>query len=250
MTMNTFNAILKQEYLVNKRSLSNLIMGIGMPVAFFLLFSTIWANDESMPQEMTKLWVRQYMMQMTAFSSLSFAFFSLPFAFQEDRKGNRLRTIQHSPIPLWQYYASKIISILVHFVLSILVVFAVGHLVKGVDMPLLDWLTSAGLLFAGAICFMPFGTLLSHIRSSQTLSVVSNIIYMGLAVLGGLWMPVQAFPTIMQKIAKLTPTYHFNNLLISYFDKDFSVQSLLILLGYAIIVLGIALAVGKKLEVN
>lgn len=248
--MKTFKAILKQEYLINKRSLSNLLMAIGMPLAFFLLFTSIWAGDDSMPKDTLALWVRQYMMQMTAFSSLSFAFFSLPFAFQEDRQGNRLRNIQHSPIPMWQYYASKIIGILVHFILAIIAVFAVGHFVKGVNMPLQDWLISAGILFAGAICFMPFGALLSQIKSTQTLSIVANILYMGLAVLGGLWMPVQSFPDFMQTMAKLTPTYHFNNLLISYFDKDFSSQSLIILLGYAIIVLGTALAVGKKLEVN
>ncbi len=248
--MKTFNAILKQEYLINKRSVSNLIMGIGMPICFFLLFTSIWASDETMSQEVIALWVRQYMVQMTAFASLSFAFFSLPYAFQEDRNGNRLRIIRHSPIPLWQYYASKIIGISVHFALAILAVFTVGHFAKGVNMSLNDWLISAGILFAGAICFMPFGALFAHIKSSQTLSVVANIFYMGLAVLGGLWIPVQTFPDFMQQLAKFTPTYHLNNLLISYFNKDFSVQSLLILLGYAIIVLVIALAVGKKLEVK
>ena len=248
--MKTFNAILKQEYLINKRSMSNLIMGIGMPVAFFLLFTTIWANDETMPAEIVKVWIRQYMMQMTAFSSLSFAFFSLPFAFQEDRNGNRLRTIQHSPIPIWQYYASKIIGTLVHFALAILVVFAAGYFLKNVSMTMTDWLMSAAILFAGAICFMPFGALFAQIKSAQTLSVIANIFYMGMAVLGGLWMPVQSFPDFMQKIAKLMPTYHFNNLIISYFEKDFSIQSLLILLGYAIIVLVLALLIEKKLEVN
>ena len=113
-----------------------------------------------------------------------------------------------------------------------------------------DWLMSAGLLFVGAVCFMPFGSLFAHIKSSQTLSLVANIFYMGMAVLGGLWMPVQTFPDFMQKIAKFTPTYHLNNLFISYFKDNFSVRSLFILVGYAIIVLTIALAVGKKLEVK
>lgn len=98
--MKTFKAILKQEYLINKRSLSNLVMAIGMPIAFFLLFTSIWASDGTMSKDVLVLWTRQYMMQMTAFSSLSFAFFSLPYAFQEDRQGNRLRNIQHSPVPL------------------------------------------------------------------------------------------------------------------------------------------------------
>lgn len=246
--MKTFKAILYKEYLINKRSLSDLILAIGMPIGFFLLFTSIWADD--MPKEQQVFWVRQYMIQMTAFSSLSFAFFTLPYAFQEDRKGNRFKTIVHCPVPLWQYYVSKILSILVYFALSIIAVFAIGHFVKGVNMSAGDWLMSAGLLFVGAVCFMPFGALFAHIKSSQTLSLVANIFYMGLAVLGGLWMPVQTFPDFMQKIAKFTPTYHLNNLFISYFKDNFSVRSLFILVGYAIIVLTIALAVGKKLEVK
>ncbi|MGT2960414.1 ABC transporter permease [Streptococcus caballi] len=246
--MKTFKAILYKEYLINKRSLSDLILAIGMPIGFFLLFTSIWADN--MPKEQQVFWVRQYMIQMTAFSSLSFAFFTLPYAFQEDRKGNRFKTIVHSPVPLWQYYVSKILSILVYFALSIIAVFAIGHFVKGVNMSAGDWLMSAGLLFVGAVCFMPFGALFAHIKSSQTLSLVANIFYMGMAVLGGLWMPVQTFPDFMQKIAKFTPTYHLNNLFISYFKDNFSVRSLFILVGYAIIVLTIALAVGKKLEVK
>lgn len=97
---------------------------------------------------------------------------------------------------------------------------------------------------------MPFGALFAHIKSAQSLSLVANIFYMGLAVLGGLWMPVSSFPDFMQKLAKLTPTYHLNNLLISYFKGDFSIKSLLILMGYAIIVLVIAVVIGKKLEVK
>lgn len=246
--MKTFKAILYKEYLINKRSLSDLILAIGMPIGFFLLFTSIWADN--MPKEQQVFWVRQYMIQMTAFSSLSFAFFTLPYAFQEDRKGNRFKTIVHSPVPLWQYYVSKILSILVYFALSIIAVFAIGHFVKGVNMSAGDWLMSAGLLFVGAVCFMPFGSLFAYIKSSQTLSLVANIFYMGMAVLGGLWMPVQTFPDFMQKIAKFTPTYHLNNLFISYFKDNFSVRSLFILVGYAIIVLTIALAVGKKLEVK
>lgn len=246
--MKAFKAILYKEYLINKRSLSDLILAIGMPIGFFLLFTSIWADD--MPKEQQVFWVRQYMIQMTAFSSLSFAFFTLPYAFQEDRKGNRFKTIVHSPVPLWQYYVSKILSILVYFALSIIAVFAIGHFVKGVNMSAGDWLMSAGLLFVGAVCFMPFGALFAHIKSSQTLSLVANIFYMGMAVLGGLWMPVQTFPDFMQKIAKFTPTYHLNNLFISYFKDNFSVRFLFILVGYAIIVLTIALAVGKKLEVK
>lgn len=113
-----------------------------------------------------------------SFFGLSFAFFSLPYAFQEDRNGNRLRNIQHSPIPIWQYYLSKILAILVHFILAILVVFAVGHFVKGVDMWVREWLTSGSLLFVGAICFMPFGALFcSYQVSPKSLPCCQYLLY-------------------------------------------------------------------------
>ena len=243
--MKSFKALLKKEYILSLRTLTTQIIGIAMPVGFFLLFASLWSND-NYPAHVLEAMIKQYMLQMTAFSSLSFAFFTLPFAFQEDRTGNRLKHIRHSPLPIWQYYLAKVIRIMAHFVLAILIVFAVGHFVKGVDMPLKDWLVSGGLLFLGASLFMPFGVLLGFLKSSESLSVVGNILYMGLAILGGLWMPVSSFPDVMQTLAKLTPTYHFNELLITYFDKNFSYQSLLILIFYAMIVSAISLALAKK----
>lgn len=249
--MKTFKAILKQEILLTLRTPENIFLGLGFPIGFFLLFSSIWGNDDQMTKEQLAIFIRQYMFQMTAFASLSFSFMTLPYSFLEDRTGNRLKNIQHSPVPMWQYYLSKIMRVLFLFILAIAGVFLVGHFVKGVDLPSMkDWFVSGAILFFGATCIMPFGILLGFIQSAEKLSIVGNIAYMGLAILGGLWMPVSMFPEIMQKMAKVTPTYHLNNLVTSYIENDFSPQSLLILIGYAIIVLVIALAVGKKLEVK
>ena len=249
--MKTFKAIVKQEILLTLRTPENIFLGLGFPIGFFLLFSSIWGNDQQLTAEQLAVFIRQYMFQMTAFASLSFSFMTLPYAFLEDRTGNRLKNIQHSPVPVWQYYLAKIMRVLFLFILAIIGVFLVGHFIKGVNLPSLqDWFISGGLLFFGASCTMPFGILLGFIKSAEKLSIIGNIAYMALAILGGLWMPVSMFPDIMQKIGKLTPTYHLNNLVTSYIEKDFSTQSLLILVGYAIIVLVIALAVGKKLEVK
>lgn len=248
--MKTFKALLKQEIILTLRTPENIFLGLGMPIGFFLLFSSIWGNGDGMTKEQLAQFIRQYMFQMAAFSSLSFAFMTLPYAIFEDRTGNRLKKIQHSPVPMWQYHLTKLLRILFLFVLAIIGVFFVGRFVKGVEMPLKDWLNTSILLFLGTTCILPFGVLLSFLKSAEKLSIVGNIVYMGLAVLGGLWMPVSMFPDIMQQIAKVTPTYHLNNLLISYFKQEFSIQSLLILLGYAMIVSAVSLILGKKLEVK
>ncbi|MGT2771824.1 ABC transporter permease [Streptococcus marimammalium] len=246
--MTIFKALLKKEYLQAKRTISSFILGIGMPIAFFLIFSSIWMGE--LPKDIQPLVIRQYMMSMTAFSSISFALFTFPFSIQEDRNAHYIKHLNHSPVSIWQYFMAKIIRILISFLLAIIFVFLSGRFVQDVSMPINDWLNSGLLLFFGAICFMPLGILLSFIKSSETLSVLGNILYMGLAILGGLWMPVETFPSWLQTIAKFTPTYHYNNLLISYFEKNFSRESLIILLFYAIVIIVISIFVKKKVEVN
>lgn len=41
---------------------------------------------------------------------------------------------------------------------------------------------------------------------------VANIFFLGLSVLGGLWMPIFIFPEILQKVAQFLPSYHLGEL--------------------------------------
>ena len=84
---------------------------------------------------------------------------------------------------------------LVDYLVSILVVFSVGHFVRGVDMSLASWVGAALLLIVGSVAFVALGLTLTLLPSSQLMSVVGNLLYLGLAVLGGLWMPISYFQT-------------------------------------------------------
>ena len=106
-----------------------------------------------------------------------------------------------------EYYLSKITSMMVDYLVSILVVFSVGHFVRGVEMPLGSWIGAAYFADFGkyGLCSAWFDVTL--LPSSQLMSVVGNLLYLGLAVLGGLWMPISLFPDWMQAIGKCLPTY-------------------------------------------
>ncbi len=167
----------------------------------------------------------------------------------EDRKNSWLTFIQHSPLPIWHYYLSKLVRVLLCFVSSIAVVFAVGGLVKGVDLSAQEWVVSALILLVTSIVFLAIGLLLVQIQSEQAMSVVANLLYFVLAIMGGSWMPVSLFPDWVQRICKLMPSYHVNQLVTTYAQEgDFLWKSLLIVLGYAIIFLGIALVLNRKSE--
>ncbi len=149
------------------------------------------------------------------FSMSGFALFTFPMMLAEDRNNSWLTFIQHSPLPIWQYYLSKLVRVLLCFVSSIAIVFAVGGLVKGVEMTAQEWV-SALLLLVTSIVFLAIGLLLVQIQSEQTMSVVANLLYFVLAIMGGSWMPVSLFPDWVQRICKLMPSYHVNQLVTTY----------------------------------
>ena len=105
-----------------------------------------------------------------------------------------------------EYYLIKVVGLFVDFLLSIVVVFTVGHVVRHVNMSLQDWVLAAFLLILGSLAFVAIGLVLTLLPSSQLMSVVGNLLYMGLAVMGGLWMPISLFPEWMQAIGKCLPT--------------------------------------------
>ncbi|GAF40122.1 ABC-type multidrug transport system, permease component [Agrilactobacillus composti DSM 18527 = JCM 14202] len=64
------------------------------------------------------------------------------------------------------------------------------------------------------LCQIPLlliGTAMSFIKRQETLSVVSNLVTFPMAVVSGLWWPINMLPNWLQTIGKLTPTYFANN---------------------------------------
>jgi len=117
------------------------------------------------------------------------------------------------------YYLIKVVGLFVDFLLSIGVVFTVGHVVRHVNMPLQDWVLAAFILILGSLAFVALGLVLTLLPSSQLMSVVGNLLYMGLAVMGGLWMPISLFPEWMQAIGKCLPTYQLMELIKTFLNK-------------------------------
>lgn len=240
-------ALLKIEYLSTKRDWFSFIMGIGMPVLFFIFFSSMFEGAYSDVALIT----RNYMLTMTAFSMSSFALFSFPMLLEEDKKNHWLLQIQHSPLPLYQYYSAKLMRVFVSFSLSIVITFTVGALFRDVQMTPQEWLLSTLLLLGSSLVYLAIGLALTLLNNLRILSVVANILFLSLAIFGGSWMPYETFPDWMKSIAHLTPSYYANQLVLRYVnDNRLSVNALLMILLYTILILAVTLIVKKKQEVR
>lgn len=241
-------ALLRVEWLRLKRMLWVFLLSVGMPVVFFLIFSsTVQMDSEALQLR----FVKSYMLTMTGFSMSGFGLFTFPFMLMEDRKNHWLIYVEHSPLPIWQYYLAKVVIIYACYVVSLVMVFMVGAGVRGITMTGGEWLISALLLLLSSLVFLAFGLILSQAKSEQAVSVISNLVYFVLAILGGSWMPISLFPRWLQTICHLTPTYHLNHLVTGYaLDGLFDSKSLMIVLAYAIIGASIGLWLKRQSEVG
>ena len=243
--MKNMTSLMKVELILMKRQAAYYLLSIGLPSVFYLIFSGVMSSDT--PTSVLRL----YLFSMTVFSIMSSAFFSIPSSLQSDKTNNWQKMIQHSPVSMVEYYISKLFSALLTFLLSIVVVFSVGHFVRGVNLPAMDWLIIALIILFGSLVFIAMGVLVSLLPSAQLMSVVGNIAYMALAVLGGLWFPLSMFPAWLRPIGKLMPSYQLMQVVSSYLEhREFNAIAALIVLVYTVGVSLVVLQLKKRIEVK
>ena len=243
--MKNMTSLMKVELILMKRQAAYYLLSIGLPSVFYLIFSGVMSSDT--PTSVLRL----YLFSMTVFSIMSSAFFSIPSSLQSDKTNNWQKMIQHSPVSMVEYYISKLFSALLTFLLSIVVVFSVGHFVRGVSLPTMDWLIIALIILFGSLVFIAMGVLVSLLPSAQLMSVVGNIAYMALAVLGGLWFPLSMFPAWLRSIGKLMPSYQLMQVVSSYLEhREFNAIAALIVLVYTVGVRLVVLQLKKRIEVK
>ena len=243
--MKYMTSLMKIELILMKRQAAYYLLSIGLPSVFYLIFSGMMSGNA--PASV----LQAYLFSMTVFSIMSSAFFSIPSTLQSDKNNNWQKMIQHSPISMVKYYISKLCSTLLTFMLSIIVVFSIGHFVRGVNMPMVDWLLIALILLVGSVVFIAMGVLVSLLPSAQLMSVVGNIVYMALAVLGGLWFPLTMFPKWLQPIGKLTPSYQLMQVVSTYLEHhEFNILSALVVLGYTVFFGVLVIQLKKRIEVK
>ena len=244
--MKNMRSLMKVELILMKRQAAYYLLSIGLPSVFYLIFSGMMSGSAT-----PTLVLQTYLFSMTVFSIMSSAFFSIPSTLQSDKTNNWQKMLQHSPVSMIEYYISKLLSALLTFLLSIVVVFSVGHFVRGVNLPAMDWLIIALIILFGSLVFIAMGVLVSLLPSAQLMSVVGNIAYMALAVLGGLWFPLTMFPKWLQPIGKLTPSYQLMQIVSSYLEhREFNAIAALIVLVYTVGVSLVVLQLKKRIEVK
>lgn len=204
--MNIFIQQSKAEMLRMFRNPYYIFWSLTMPILFYFVFTKVMNVTKDDP-----VLNAHFLMSMTAFSVMGSSIMTLGIRLVEERAQGWTTFMRVTPLSSYTYFAAKIVGQTIVHVFSILVIFTAGALVNKVTLSVGEWLLSGGWILLGSLPFLWLGVLLGTMKRVDTAVGVSNILYMGLAITGGMWMPIDIMPEVVQWIGKSLPAFHFGN---------------------------------------
>jgi ABC-2 type transport system permease protein len=88
----------------------------------------------------------------------------------------------------------------------------VGTFLGGVTLTLGKALALLGVLVAGSITFCALGLAFGFFAGPNSAAPIVNLVYLPMAFLSGLWVPIMFLPKPVQTLALWLPPYHFSQL--------------------------------------
>ncbi|MDN2454354.1 ABC transporter permease [Lactobacillus sp. UCMA15818] len=192
------------------RNKSFLFFTLLMPAGFYLLFTKVMVVGSE--TEMHQFYMT-YMGSMTIYSGVIGAIFGVSTILKRDRDKGLVLFLQMTPTGSKNYYISVYTITVLLNLCAVIVLGLLARLVNNVDLSLKQSAMILLIVLVGQIPMILLGTLMSYFKTQETLSVASNLIAFPLAIVSGLWWPINTMPDWLQGIGKVMPTYFANNLL-------------------------------------
>lgn len=172
-----------------------------LPLAFYALFGIVLARPGS--------GTAGYLLATYGvFAAMGPALFGFGAGVGYEREQGVLALKQVSPLPAGAYLFAKLAATAVFATIVLFLLYALAAWAGGVALPRGAWLALFAVHLA---CVLPFGLLglgVGLTLQGSGAVAVSNLLFLVLAVLGGLWVPTFVFPDVMKAVATLLPSWH------------------------------------------
>ena len=182
------------------RDVAFMFFTVVLPVAMFLMFNTIYGK-EGHGQAGVGI-----MTNMAAYGSFGGAL-SAGAVLQTERANGWLRQLTVGGLQPRGFVIAKIVTAMVVILPAILLVFAAGLTIGGVDLTWGRVLRGVVTLWVAMLPMVVLGVVIALAVPHRAVQGASTLVLMVLSMVGGLWFPAQFFPAWLLAIAKLLPTF-------------------------------------------
>lgn len=172
------------------------------PPVFYLLFGVLLGGKGGPA-------AASYMLAgYSVFGVMGVALFGFGVTVAMDREQGLLTLKRAQPMPPGAYLVAKMAmaALFAAIILALLAVLAVG--VAGVRLSALQWLALVTTCLVGVLPFSALGLWLGTLVGGRGAPALINLVYLPMAFLSGLWVPLGMLPSFLQSVAPAWPAYH------------------------------------------
>lgn len=221
-----------------KRDIKTVFFALFFPIFFYILYTKVFVFE--MPEAEMVIWQKDYMLSMIIFGSMFTLIITMANTLLEDYTNQFQLFVHLTPTSKWYYFLSiNTVYIPINLTL-ILSLGLIAYLVNGVTLGVIDWVVLLFIILFGTIPFSLLGVIVSYGRKTTIVNLIGNLLVFPLAIVGGLWWPLEMMPSWIVSIGEQLMT---NKILVLSRDWVHSNQfNLTALLGIIFWILGLVVA--------
>jgi ABC-2 type transport system permease protein len=191
------------------RDARSLVFTFAVPVVMLLIFGSVYGAQYDKAAHLQ--WIIVTTVQMGGYGAMMAAL-AQAFTIVNERSVGWNRQLRITPLSGTGYMITKVSSALAVGLLSILVVFVIAATALHAHLSIGAWIMAALGLWVGIIPFALIAILIGQFAKPSFAQPLFMVTFLGLAILGGLWVPLDILPVWVSNVAQVAPSYWLNKL--------------------------------------
>ncbi len=118
------------------------------------------------------------------------------------------------------YFVSKMVMALIFALIIFIELALLSSTFGGVDLSALQWSQLLIISLLSSLPFCAMGLVIGILVNGQAAPAIVNFIYLPMAFLSGLWLPINMLPKFLGTLAPIWPSYHAAQIALKVIGDD------------------------------
>ena len=203
----------RYEFLRLLRTPSFALPSLLFPCLFYVLFGVLLNTSDGDA-------ARYLLATYGVFGVMGVGLFAFGVTVAMEREQGFLIYKRALPMPPGAYLFAKMAMAMLFAVIISLLLATLAATLGGVELRASQWLLLGAVNVIGVLPFAAVGRYVGTLVGGQGAPAVVNLLYLPMAFLSGLWLPLKLLPAWIAKLAPVWPSYHHSQIALKVIGMD------------------------------
>jgi ABC-2 type transport system permease protein len=152
------------------------------------------------------------MASWSVFAVIGISFFQFGVSIAQAREARWEDYARTLPAGGFPRIVAQIVAAALFLAIALVLLWSIAAATSAVDLSIAQYVKLLGVLLIGIVPFVLMGAALGYSVPARGAVPIANLLYLPLSYLGGLWMPPEMLPDLVEKISPFTPTRQLGEL--------------------------------------